>query len=119
MAIRPPRSTRRRQRAGVTVGWTCLPWSVSSAGHVLLEQLDLRVVEREVAAGDDHVLNLRSNLQRVAANDDEVGDFSGLDAADLTVDAEHARGIQRQRLEGALAREAPGHRTSGLEWHVA
>ena len=58
--------------------------------------------------GDDHVPNLRSDLQRIARDDDEVGDLAGLDAADLAVDAEDARRVERQRLDRGVVRQAPG-----------
>src|SRR5262249_33906884 len=92
---------------------------VSSARHVLLEQLELRVVEGHVAAGNDHVPDLRSNLERIAGEHDEVRDLPGVDAPDLAVNAENARRIERQRFDGVVVREPPRDGASSLKRNVA
>ena len=55
---------------------------------VPLVQRELLVVERHVAAGDDHVRDRRPHLERIAFRDDQVRDLARLDAADAIGDAE-------------------------------
>ena len=63
------------------------------ARHVPLEQIDLLAVERDLAPGDEHLLNPRLDLERIAANDHQVRDLARLDRSDLRVHAEDLRGI--------------------------
>ena len=56
--------------------------------RVALVQRELLVVERHVAAGDDHVRDRRPHFERIAFGDDQVGDLARLDAADAIGDAE-------------------------------
>src|SRR6185436_14566766 len=65
--------------------------------HEAFVELGVLAVERDVAPRDDDVLHLRADLERVTLHHDQVGQLAGLDAPDLAVDAENARGVEGHR----------------------
>src|SRR5437899_4248010 len=80
---------------------------------VPLIRLEVTIVERYELALDEQVAHLRSDLERVAGGDDEIGDLAGFQRAEFFVEAEDLRGHKRDGLEGFVVRQAVRNSVGG------
>src|SRR5262245_42553508 len=78
--------------------------------RVALVEREMFVVERHLPSRNHHAGDRGPDLERIAFRDEEIADLAGLDAAETVADAENLRGVDRQRFERLLARQAPGDR---------
>src|SRR5687768_15037961 len=103
-------------RTSVTAAMTVLFMVASSLlpAHETLPEQPVLVLEADVAPVDDHVLDVRRDLERIAVDDEKVGDLAFLEAANRRADAENLGGVDRQRLDRLVLRQPPRHRLSGL-----
>ena len=63
---------------------------------------------------NEEVLDVSSQLERVAVGDNEIGEFALLESSELIVKAEHARGINGDGFEGFLVRQTVGDGVGGI-----
>src|SRR6185436_20857871 len=108
-------STRLMTRSSFLVSRSSFRSRSRLPAHVSLEQLGVLAVERHVAAGDHDVADARSNLERVPLDDQQVRKLAGLERAEGLVRAENLRGVDRERLDGFVTIETPGHRHRRLK----
>src|SRR6267143_4676373 len=80
---------------------------------VLLIKLEVTIVERGELALDEEVAHLRSDLERVAGGDDEIGNLAGFQRAEFFVEAEDLRGHKRDGFEGFVVRQPIGDSVGG------
>src|ERR1700688_3488892 len=88
----------------------CSFWPV----RILFVEALVPVIQRRALALDEQVLHFGRQLERVAVGDDDVGDFAGLERADLIGYAENLRRIDRDCFQGFVVREAVGDGVRGL-----
>src|SRR5262245_26326527 len=79
-------------------------WAV----RVFLEQALVLVVGGSELALDEEILQFGGQLEGVAVGDDYVGELAGFESADLVCQPQNLRGIEGNRFEGIVLREAMG-----------
>ena len=67
-------------------------------------------LQAHAAAIDEDVRELRLQLEGVTVGDEEVSELAGFERADAVGDAENRSGVERYRLQGAIAVKSPCHR---------
>jgi hypothetical protein len=74
-----------RPRSSVLIGGLQFPYSFSLPGPlaVLFVESQLFVVRRSQLAGDEEIMNLGRDVERIAIRDDEVRNLPGLDGSNL------------------------------------
>src|SRR4029079_1434824 len=85
---------------------------------VLVPQAMLPVVVRHVTPLDEDAVDLRAQIERVSARDEEVRELPLRDRADFLLCAEDLRRPDGECLERDVLRQAAGDRQRGVEWHV-
>ena len=88
-------------------------------GAELLVQPRVPVVERHQLAADEDVLRSDARVERVAVGHDQRGFLPGLDAPQAVGDAEDLGGVDGDRLERVVGREAVGLGERGVVRQVA
>src|SRR5688572_2803382 len=87
-------------------------------GAILLVEPRVAIVELHAATLHEDFLDLRADVDRVARRHDDVGHLPDLDGAVFLVDAEHARRVDRDRLERLFGIEAIRLGEADLVRHV-
>src|SRR5688500_3590352 len=86
---------------------------------VSLVELRVPVVKLLTLALHEHFLNAGPNVDWITRRHDHVGDLADLDRTVVLVDPEHARRVDRDRLQRLFRIEAIGHGQADLVRQVA
>src|SRR5687768_11836874 len=82
-------ATMARTRAAEAMNVFCIVPSSLLSAHETLPEQPVFVLEADVAPVDDHVLDVGRDLERIAVDDEEVGDLAFFEAADRGPDPEN------------------------------
>src|SRR5215467_11131417 len=86
---------------------------------VLVAKLGLFAYQLNLLALDEDVLHVSPYIKRIAVGDNHVAQLAHLERAQILIYAPDLRGVDGERLESLLRRQAESHGIAGGVWLVA
>src|SRR4051812_4956718 len=102
-----PKGQMQRRAAARLLGSFRLPLRVRVA------QLSLLAHQWDLAPGNEDVLDVSLEVQRIAISDHDVGCLAHIQRSELVINTPHLRGVQSDGLERLLVRKAVSDGVTG------
>src|SRR3954471_10535834 len=87
--------------------------------RVRVAQLSLLAHQWDLAPGNEDVLDVSLEVERITVGDDDVGCLAHIQRSELVINAPHLRGIESDRLQRLLVRKAVSDGITGGVRQVA